>query len=790
MQSVKCVVVGDGAVGKSCLLIAYTTNAFPGEYIPTVFDNYSANVMVSGTPINLGLWDTAGQEDYDRLRPLSYPQTDVFLICFSVVNPTSLENVVSKWHAELSHHCPNTPIVLVGTKSDLRSSPPPAGRTYVTQEQAQAVADRIGAVDYVETSALLGRMNGVFDTAILTVLNAASSSSSSSSSSSQRFRYIDDPEHPIVKAGIDLEPPPALPEVVDNHAPVIEIESATFGRDLHTLFNNPRAANARFDLPEASFVGHAPILIAGSEWLAQFLVPAYSAKLEEEMGDIDLPPGVLSVARVSSLDQVPSEEGGTSGRRHGSLEALEVDTDPRMRELEYVADDVDEELMCSICVDPFLDPVVLSGCEHSFCAPCLKDWLFQNQSCPSCRAEIAVHDPSSVAPAARLVRNLVDKLVVVCPEDGCEHQCVRSSMTAHLAEAHPQGGESGEGGKTVEDAAEKEEEEGGEPAFGGRMVVVRLDPEVFGADGAAFGKVLEFWYSARTELGGDDGVSVAAVRSLAEHVEAEHLVTMCDNVVGRMEELNPSLEIYVNDLVGARLKDMFLGQSLCSDGMLEVNGSQIPVHRALLAARAPALLTHVRDGRPVEDARITPGSMVAALEFVYSAHCDPVSETAPEDVVASSREGVHAFSVAPAAAYANLFRLVQFTELYGSKILGSAFTDSIANSGVDFVALLHDAHALGARQMVDFLTHFIATNVSVMEAQPSWRDISPADLAVIRERQWPPASYLRELDEWEARVDVLKEEGVLPEDFVWAPIPKVRVPVEGGGGGKKKCAIM
>ncbi|CAL0306826.1 unnamed protein product [Lupinus luteus] len=117
---IKCVTVGDGAVGKTCMLICYTSNKFPTDYIPTVFDNFSANVVVEGTTVNLGLWDTAGQEDYNRLRPLSYRGADVFVLAFSLVSGASYENVLKKWIPELQHFAPGVPVVLVGTKLDLR----------------------------------------------------------------------------------------------------------------------------------------------------------------------------------------------------------------------------------------------------------------------------------------------------------------------------------------------------------------------------------------------------------------------------------------------------------------------------------------------------------------------------------------------------------------------------------------------------------------------------------------------------------------------------------------------
>ncbi|KAG5559324.1 hypothetical protein RHGRI_009011 [Rhododendron griersonianum] len=175
---IKCVTVGDGAVGKTCMLICYTSNKFPTDYVPTVFDNFSANVAVDGSIVNLGLWDTAGQEDYSRLRPLSYRGADIFVLAFSLMSRASYENVLKKWMPELRRFAPDVPIVLVGTKLDLREDrgylADHMGSNIITSAQGEELRKQIGGAAYIECSSKTQQVElnvkAVFDTAIKVVL--------------------------------------------------------------------------------------------------------------------------------------------------------------------------------------------------------------------------------------------------------------------------------------------------------------------------------------------------------------------------------------------------------------------------------------------------------------------------------------------------------------------------------------------------------------------------------------------------------------------------------------------
>ncbi len=144
-------IVGDDGVGKTTLLISYTEDKFPEEYIPTVFGSLTVNSTVDGTTVGLSFWDTSGGSDYDKLRPLAYNDTDIFLLCFAIDNPGSYANITAKWYPELTHYCPTVPVILLGTKSDLRGTP----SNSVSNEQGNALSKEINAKRYLESSARL-----------------------------------------------------------------------------------------------------------------------------------------------------------------------------------------------------------------------------------------------------------------------------------------------------------------------------------------------------------------------------------------------------------------------------------------------------------------------------------------------------------------------------------------------------------------------------------------------------------------------------------------------------------
>ena len=120
MQNIKLVVIGDSGVGKTAVIVSYHEDGFPNEHLPKVCDNITSLIKLNKMSIQLGIWDVSGHKDFDRLRPLSYPRTDVFLLMYDISNKDSLKNLAIKWAPEKEHHVPYAPFGIIGCKSDLR----------------------------------------------------------------------------------------------------------------------------------------------------------------------------------------------------------------------------------------------------------------------------------------------------------------------------------------------------------------------------------------------------------------------------------------------------------------------------------------------------------------------------------------------------------------------------------------------------------------------------------------------------------------------------------------------
>lgn len=181
----KIVILGDGACGKTSLLNVFTRGYFPQVYEPTVFENYVHDIFIDGQRMQLSLWDTAGQEEFDRLRSLSYSDTHTIMLCFSVDSRDSLENARTRWVGEIVDHCEGVKLVLVALKCDLRSAEDDSNnddgtendedsrKRMITYNEGLEAAKAVGALRYLECSARKNRgVNEAFTEAARCALTA------------------------------------------------------------------------------------------------------------------------------------------------------------------------------------------------------------------------------------------------------------------------------------------------------------------------------------------------------------------------------------------------------------------------------------------------------------------------------------------------------------------------------------------------------------------------------------------------------------------------------------------
>ncbi|KAJ8336017.1 hypothetical protein SKAU_G00393600 [Synaphobranchus kaupii] len=171
--SVKCVLVGDTAVGKTALLVRFTSETFPECYKPTVYENTGVDVFMDGVQISLGLWDTAGNDTFRGIRPMSYQQADVVLLCYSVANHTSFASVRHKWLTEVREHLPHVPVLVVAMQTDQREMGPYRAQC-LSSSEGKRLAQDIRAKGYLECSAISNRgVQQVFECAVRTAINKA-----------------------------------------------------------------------------------------------------------------------------------------------------------------------------------------------------------------------------------------------------------------------------------------------------------------------------------------------------------------------------------------------------------------------------------------------------------------------------------------------------------------------------------------------------------------------------------------------------------------------------------------
>ncbi|KAH0798000.1 Ras-like GTP-binding protein Rho1 [Histomonas meleagridis] len=169
---IKCVVIGDKDIGKTELAYVYKNHELNHDYNKrkvTIVENYQIETNFNKHDIKINVCDTSGQEEYDRLRPISYSGADVLIVCFSLFSPESFRNVDEMWLKDIREYCKGVPYILAGLKNDLIDNI--SSEEIITRQQGEAMKEKIGAYGYIECSVdKYTSVNEVFELAIRAVI--------------------------------------------------------------------------------------------------------------------------------------------------------------------------------------------------------------------------------------------------------------------------------------------------------------------------------------------------------------------------------------------------------------------------------------------------------------------------------------------------------------------------------------------------------------------------------------------------------------------------------------------
>ena len=707
--------------------------------------------MVDGKPINVGLWDTAGQEDYDRLRPLSYPQTDVFLICFSVISPVSFENIKPKWYAEIQHHAPNTNIILVGTKSDLRGDPSveeklaARGMKPITYEQGQQLAKELGCFAYHECSALTqSGLKSVFDDAIRSVI-----SPNKKTIQARKRRAKLEKNKPA---------PPVMPPA--GKAPWINVDTSSYGDELASMYKNQFGCDVCF--------------LIGEEDMISDTEKQYNKKQQQK--------------------------------------AMKAISDAKLARnlFEYVnEDEIDEELLCPVCLDPFEDGVThnIDLCRNCFCRSC----ILPLKDCPLCRESVSENE---LTPIPRLVYNAVNKLKVTCKT--CSIETVRGEFASHLCSGEKESKKE----SNIEIKKEKKKEKkvykssdfDHPPKAGSKQIKLWAHQFMLASASPLFQKVFHISdtlgnvskkdYISRKDISNgklpgftrmvkgtekidnelrnvyyitlNSDITESVFRCVLEFLycglplslqekewkdvakaakifNCDELFTICTNLMEDNDWLNPSIGTWLNDKNGEILLRLFgrkNTKTLSDVQFIDKDGSYLHAHLPLLSVRCPTLSETIKKNgkseyqneKSIKTLLVDNDMKVLRelLNYIYSDHCSIVPENEIE--------------LLQLAYQYKMNRLTTLCELYISKTIEKETTEGIERAKIDIIGILNIANQCEAKQLAKFCLHFISTNFGPMKKRPEWSNLSKSDKKYVEKNMWPPQDYLDALAEYEKAV--------------------------------------